>query len=333
MDYSRLKLSIEGLSSTNTIPDSVDLSSNFQCVIGKEKCIFTLSKKSTTDYHLDIDYKSRVLDEKVVTLIYDGGVAGVAFEESFVTLYVPRFDSGHSQFGKDWDFTWIGYCLGISNLVILGFLVLLTYIISVKTNTFYIKSFLFRFLDSSNMWYFLVFANIPKPKMVTTFIEGFNNSYWKILRIIPLIEWVEFDDANYPDEIRESTQMLDTEASFLYNLQTLLALLFLSACLKLYLGHKKRVEIASRNWRIFWSIWFRMSVSTGGIWVFVEVVTTEKGVPLVLYLLNIAFIVFNLIVLLGWLLLTEKINNLPYILMTMGKEIESIREEEERNLL
>ena len=138
--------------------------------------------------------------------------------ENFVTLYIPQFDSGLSQFGKDWDLTWLGYVLGVTNLIVIGVLILLTYIIKVKTKTFFIKSFLFRFLDSSNLWYFLVFANIPKPNMVITLIEGFNNSYWKMLRIIPVLEWIEFDENNYPDLVKESVNIVQTEASFLYNL-------------------------------------------------------------------------------------------------------------------
>lgn len=41
LNYKKLKLAIEGSSS---IPDSVDLSSNFQCIVGNKKCNFTMKK-------------------------------------------------------------------------------------------------------------------------------------------------------------------------------------------------------------------------------------------------------------------------------------------------
>jgi len=83
--------------------------------------------------------------------------------------------------------------VGILNLLAIALIIVLTYVIKMKTGMFYIKSFLFRFLDSSNLWYFLVFATIKKPRMVITLIEGFNQSYWKVLRIIPILEWIEFE--------------------------------------------------------------------------------------------------------------------------------------------
>jgi len=77
-------------------------------------------------------------------------------------------------------------------------------------------------------------------------------------------------------------------------------------------------------------VWFRISTSMGGIWIIVELITSGRGVPLILYIINVILILFDLVLILGWMLLTEKINNMPYISMTMSKEFESIREEDER---
>lgn len=327
LNYKKLKLAIEGSSS---IPDSVDLSSNFQCIVGNKKCNFTMKKQSNTEYHVDIEYNSKVLTHQVVTFIYDGAATGVSFEESFATLYIPRFDSDLPQFGSELDLTFVGYILGISNLVVIAILILLTYIIQLKTGTFFIKPFLFRFLDSSNLWYILVFSNIYKTNMVITLIEGFNNSYWKMMRIIPLLDWIEFDQANYPDAVRESVNLVKTEASFLYNLQSVLVIFLVQLCFMIYQNYGKRVKISRRNWRIFWSVWFRLSTSMGGTWIMVELITKGKGVPIILYILNVVITIFDLTLLLGWMLLTEKINSLPYISMTMSKEYENIREEEEQ---
>lgn len=78
---------------------------------------------------MDIEYNSKVLTHQVVTFIYDGAATGVSFEESFATLYIPRFDSDLPQFGSELDLTFVGYILGISNLVVIAILILLTYII------------------------------------------------------------------------------------------------------------------------------------------------------------------------------------------------------------
>jgi hypothetical protein len=63
----------------------------------------------------------------------------------------------------------------------------------------------------------------------------------------------------------------------------------------------------------------------GGVWIIVELITKGKGVPVVLYLVNVLIILFDQVLLIGWGLLTEKINSLFYISMTMSKEFESIR--------
>ena len=184
---------VEGVSDTGPF-DSADLSTNFQCILGKTVCDFTMEKKSASVYHIDIDFDSKTLENEVITFLYDGGVALVSFEESFVTIFVPRYDPDLNQFGSDWDFTLLGQIMGVVNLVIIGLVSLLTVLIKLKTGNFFIKSFFFRFLDSSNNWYFLVFATITKPASIITLIEGFNTTYWKVLRLVPLLNWIEFDE-------------------------------------------------------------------------------------------------------------------------------------------
>jgi len=60
-----------------------------------------MKKESVSEYFIDIDFGTEVMENKVLTFIYDGGEPSVIFEENFITLYIRRYNPNIDQFGKN----------------------------------------------------------------------------------------------------------------------------------------------------------------------------------------------------------------------------------------